>query len=102
MQGGQSMSPSWSPNGKQIAYVVERGGYQVFVMDADGRNPRQLTTSGSNEAPSWSPDSRHVVFSSNRTGRAQLWTVNVEIGEERPVPNIELMSQGPSWGPRRQ
>jgi TolB protein len=70
-------------------------------MDADGRNPRQLTTARNNEAPSWSPDARYVVFSSTRRGTSELWTVNVETGEERAVPGISLSCQGPSWGPRR-
>lgn len=101
LQGGKSYDPEWSPDGRQIAYVVEQSGFQIYVMDADGGNPRQLTASGSNESPSWSADSRYVVFTSTREGRPQLWTANVTTGENRKVPGINVSSQGPDWGPRR-
>ncbi|MBI4558384.1 MAG: Tol-Pal system beta propeller repeat protein TolB [Candidatus Hydrogenedentes bacterium] len=104
-QGGKATHPVWSPDGKLIAYVVERSGsgIQIYVMDASGANPRQLTASGgTNESPSWSADSRHLVFASTRTGQSQLWTVNVETGEQRAIPNLNLRCEGPSWGPRRE
>jgi len=105
-QGGASFDPAWSPDGRMIAYVVNRRGegFQIYAMDADGSNPRKLTSSqGINESPSWSPDSRHIIYSSTRSGQKQLWTVNVESGEERQVPRLSSMScEGPTWGPRRR
>lgn len=105
-QGGRSYDPVWSPDGKSVTYVVDKAGdgLEIYVMDADGANPRRLTNSpGGNESPSWSPDSRHIVFASTRRGTSELWTVNVETGEQRPVPNLAgLQCQGPSWGPRRK
>lgn len=98
-QGGKSYEPAWSPSGKQIAYVVESGGFQIYVMDADGSNPRQLTTGGSNEAPAWSADSRHVIFSTNQS--SSLMAVNVLTGQIRPIPGIGVRAQAPDWGPRR-
>lgn len=103
-QGGSSYSPVWSPDGKKIAYVAEKpgDGLEIYAMDAGGGNFRRLTKStGSNESPSWSADSRHVVFATTRRGRSELWTVNVETGQERPVPRVSVRAQGPSWGPRR-
>jgi len=101
-QGGRSYDPEWSPDGKKIAYAVEQGGFEIYVMNADGSDPRRLTDSpGSNESPSWSKDSRHIVFASNRSGRWELWTVNVESGIERRINIPNLNCQGPSWGPRR-
>lgn len=56
---GDKESPSFSPDGKRIVYSTSnprRGGRrtQIWVMDADGRNPRQLTEEGNNFSPSWS------------------------------------------------
>ena len=85
-----------------MAYVVEQGGFEIYVMDANGSNPRNLTASGgSNESPSWSRDSRYVVFTSTREGKPQLWTANAATGQNRKVPGISVAAQGPDWGPRR-
>ncbi len=103
--GGQAVGPAWSPNGRFIAFVgsVRGRGTEIFVLDLEENNSRQLTDSpGLNEAPAWSADSRHIMFSSNRGGHAQLWSVNLETGEERRVPRIDHhVAEGPTWGPRR-
>jgi TolB protein len=105
-QGGRAYDPAWSPDGSKIAYVAERSGegFEIYVLDvADSKNYKRLTDSGgSNESPSWSADSRHIIFASSRSSGWSLWTVNVESGEEYPVPNLKSSCQGPSWGPRRQ
>ena len=102
-QGGRAYDPAWSPDGKYIAYVVDKAGdgLEIYAMDADGKNPRRLTDShGGNESPSWSPDSRHLMFASTRSGQSELWTVTLETGDERRVPNLEMSCYSPSWGPR--
>lgn len=106
IQGGNSYDPAWSPDGRFIAYVVEGNGHglEIYVMNADGSGARQLTSAaGSSESPTWSPDSRHVMFTSRRSGLPQLYTVTVDTGVVRLVPNLgHLASEGPSWGPRRR
>ncbi|MBI3117936.1 MAG: Tol-Pal system beta propeller repeat protein TolB [Candidatus Hydrogenedentes bacterium] len=105
LQGGNSFDPSWSPDGKFIAYVVEKKGQgaEIYVMDAGGGNPRPVTNShGNNENPTWSADSRHVMFMSSRTGSHRLWAVNVATGEEKQIPRLNMLCEGPSWGGRRQ
>ncbi|MCH8204667.1 MAG: Tol-Pal system beta propeller repeat protein TolB [Candidatus Hydrogenedentes bacterium] len=104
-QGGSSYDPAWSPDGRHIAYIVEKDGLglELWMMNPDGTGARPLTRSmGSNESPSWSPDSRHIAFGSSRAGLSQLYTVTVETGVVRQIPNLtDLHSEGPSWGPRR-
>lgn len=56
---GNKESPSFSPDGKKIAYAHSLGGRggtrtQIWVVDADGRNPVQLTAEGNNFSPDWS------------------------------------------------
>ena len=56
---GLGRNPAWSPDGSKI--VFERGGTegapytQIWVMDRDGKNPTQLTNTGTNWSPSWQP-----------------------------------------------
>lgn len=56
---GDKESPSFSPDGRKIVYSLAFSGSsgketQIWVMDADGRNPRQLTSEGNSYSPAWS------------------------------------------------
>jgi TolB protein len=55
---------AFSPDGRQIAFFSNRGGdYQIFVMNADGDEARQVTLDvGPNIHPSWSPDGMRLVY----------------------------------------
>jgi len=72
---------------------------EIWVMDADGSNPRQVTTSGgANFGPFWHPDGRHVIYSSNahdpRGGNFELYLVDVETGETERVTHFERRRPG--------
>jgi TolB protein len=59
-------SPDWSPDGKRIAYESNQtGGFQIWVMNADGTGATQLTRERGYEdfLPTFSPDGRRIVFS---------------------------------------
>ena len=52
---GSNESPAFSPNGRHLAFTSTRAGKeQIFVIDSDGKNLRQITRSGMNRYPSWS------------------------------------------------
>lgn len=70
--------PRWSPDGQRLAFISSRGGsYNIYVMDADGRNLRRLTDHrGNDHDPTWLPDGQSMVFTSDRdrgTGRFDLY-----------------------------
>ena len=56
-------SSTFSPDGSQILFDAgTENGYDIFVMDADGSNVRQITDTGTDYNPSWSPDGSEIVF----------------------------------------
>lgn len=63
-QSGDDIQPSFSPDGREIAYThFETGRSQVFVLDATGGAPRQLTRSSpSNSFPTFSPDGAAILL----------------------------------------
>ena len=56
--------PTWSPDGKKIAFVSNRnGGYiQIWVIEADGKNPIRLTDGVVDTFPDWSPDGTKILY----------------------------------------
>src|SRR5262245_11623704 len=72
---GYDWSPTWSPDGTQIAYESDRdGNFEVYVMNADGSKVRRLThSSGWDGEPQWSYDGRSIVFRSERDGNPKIF-----------------------------
>ena len=56
--------PTWSPDGKKIAFVSNRnvGHIQIWVIDADGVNPIRLTDGVWDQNPDWSPDGKRIAY----------------------------------------
>jgi len=93
--------PYPSPDGKKILYVsmIEEK-YQIFTMNRDGSEPRQITHDGfSHDSPSWSPDGKKIAYVSDRTGHEVIYTINADgTGEERLTPE-NADSIHPAWSP---
>jgi Tol biopolymer transport system component len=101
---GYDGGPWWSPDDKQIVYrawhydndkdlqaykdllakrMIRPNRMELFVMNADGSNQRQITKlGGANFGPSWTPDGKQIIFSSNhknpRSGNFDLYLVNLD------------------------
>jgi len=98
--GNYNTSPAWSPRGDIIAYVSREkdNSQQIYVTDPTDFSPVRLTYLRNNEEPAWSPDGLHIVFSSNRTGRYELYTMNWDGSRLRKLTN-GIVANGPDWSP---
>ncbi|WP_119352477.1 Tol-Pal system beta propeller repeat protein TolB [Azohydromonas sediminis] len=79
------ISPAWSPDGKQLAYVsFETQKAVVWVQEvASGRRRVLANFRGSNSAPAWSPDGSQLALTLSRDGGSQLYLQPVAGGEPR-------------------
>lgn len=70
---------AWTPDGR-IVYRSNAGGRaDIWVMDADGSNPKQLTTDARvSGGLTVSPDGRYIFFSSDRVGHYNIWRVDID------------------------
>lgn len=79
--------------------LVRPSQLEIFVMDADGSNPRQVTRNGAaNFGPFWHPDGKRIIFSSNmhdpKGGNFELYLVEVETGKTERVTHFERRREG--------
>ena len=82
--GAAIYGPSWSPDGKNIAFTVALKGMKedVYVISANGGTPRRMTTDPAEDKwPSWSQDGNWIYFASTRTGREEIWKMPATGGD---------------------
>lgn len=101
--GVAERSPSWSADGKWIAYFSDATGeYELYITQSDGLGAtKQLTKADSAPAafrfnPTWSPDSKHITFT-DKAGRIFLHTLAAE-DKEGAEGTTKLIDTDPSAG----
>jgi Tol biopolymer transport system component len=89
-----------APDGR-LAFVVQRRGRQLYVMNADGTGARRIASElDVRGAPAWSPDGKWLVVAANRDGEPKLFKIPVEGGP--PVVLVNEYSTDPIWAPSGQ
>ncbi|MFL6352765.1 MAG: hypothetical protein ACJ74Z_13080 [Bryobacteraceae bacterium] len=107
---GGNVTPSWSPDGKMIAFASTEqrdGNAEVYVMNADGSDQRRLTNNRADDShPHWSPDSRRIIFSSSRTTPTpngpewdDIFSMDVNGSDLRQHTHCEAICTFPSYSP---
>jgi TolB protein len=87
-------SPAWSPDGGRVAFNRrQHDHWEIYVVDADGRNVRRLTETprkpngevGHSAAPAWSPDGEYLAFLTDRRGVWEIWVMRANGGDQKPM-----------------
>lgn len=95
---GNDGYPDWSPDGSRIVFQGYISADQVHVMNADGSNQAQLTSSGVSGAPVWSPDGSRIAFYSLRDGNEEIYVMNANGSNQSRLTNNGAIDSWPSWG----
>jgi TolB protein len=96
------ISPAWSPNGAQLAYVsFESRKPVVYVHDvASGKRRLVANFRGSNSAPAWSPDGKTLAVTLSREGGSQLFAIDaLQAGEPKRLAQSASIDTEPAYTP---
>ncbi len=95
------MSPAWSPNGRQIAYVsFEKKRAQVFVISVETAKRRLISEfSGINGAPAWSPDGKELALVLSKSGAPKIYKVDLATGAMKQLTFGSAIDTEPRYAP---
>ncbi len=95
------MSPSWSPDGRSLAYVsFEKGLPSIFVQDVFAGQRRKVASyKGINGAPAWSPDGRKLALTLSKDGNPNIYVLDLAKRSLTQLTRHYAIDTEPSWSP---
>jgi hypothetical protein len=97
--------PAWSPDGKTIAFAAARDGvegFRLFVMDADGANPRPVRDDLNPYGyvyPAWSPDGKQIAYGSNDGSNIEIFVCDADGSTLHQLTRLGGVNCLPAWSP---
>ena len=98
------MSPAWSPDGGQLAYVSFETGHAVVYVQSLYTNQRRVLADfrGSNSAPAWSPDGKQMALVLTRDGSSQIYLSRPDGSDIRRITFSGTIDTEPHFSPDGQ
>ena len=96
------ISPSWSPDGKKVAYVsFETGIAKVFIQEiASGKRKAVLSKDTQISSPSWSPDGKYLSLTLYQDGNAEIYILRLRDKTLTRMTNQFAIDTESSWSPK--
>lgn len=98
----QSLYPTWSPDGKQLAFMEVTDELRIMVQEpVDGAKATNVTAAveGRHWTPAWSPDGRQIAFMNQLGDVADIWLLDVKSGETTAFSQPDSNDSEPAWSP---
>ncbi len=98
------ISPSWSPDGKKLAYVsFDNKKPIIYVQELDtGRRIPVANFKGNNSAPAWSPDGKQLAIALSRDALTQIYLINADGSDVRRLTKSNGIDTEPCFSPDGQ
>jgi len=95
------LSPSWSPDGSQIAYVsYEERRPRIYIQDvATGQREVITSFSGLNSAPVWSPNGKKLALVSSKDGNPDIYVMDIASRDLKRLTTSSAIETEPTWSP---
>lgn len=95
------LSPSWSMDGRKIAYVMFRNRRpNIFIQElATGKRQQIAQFRGLNGAPSWSPDGKKLALVLSKDNNPEIYTLDIATQKLERMTNHYAIDTEPSWEP---
>src|SRR3546814_5751288 len=93
------LSPSWSPDGRKLAYVsFEKGNSSIYIQDIT-TGSRALISSfrGINSSPAFSPDGRRLALTLSRSGNPEIYLMDLGSKALTQITNQFGIDTEPAW-----
>lgn len=93
------MSPTWSPNGKQIAYVSFENRHAAIYLQELASGSRRLLSEfpGINGAPAWSPDGRKLALVLSKSGSPNIYVMDIASHNLKQITHDYYINTEPAW-----
>ena len=93
------LSPSWSPDGKRLAYVSFEGkNSAIFVQDIKtGKREKVAANRGINSAPAWSPDGSRLAMTLSKDGNTEIYIMHLASNSLRRITKNKAIDTEPNW-----
>ncbi len=107
VNGSLNITPTWTPDGKGLAYVSYRQGSPLLFLARifEGRSVPNLSGERGDAqafAPAFSPDGRSLAFASTRSGNMDIWVAAADGSGARRLTTTQASDTAPCWSPTGQ